>query len=274
MILCDIHTHSVNSFDAKDTVDDMCKAAVDMGLYALAVTDHCEAPFINCGEDCEFGSFDRRIPQSLADVNSAREKYADKLKVLRGMELGEPMHDPAQTKKALNYGKFDFILASVHNIRGYDDFYYMDFDREDVGKILGIYFDELRETASFEHFDSLSHLTYPLRYIVERTGKFPDLSPYSVVIDDIFKILIKNNKALEVNVSGLFKPMGVTLPDLPLIKRYRELGGELVTLGTDAHQADMVGKGIDKGIELLRAAGFERYFIFENRKPIEISIFE
>ena len=75
MKLCDMHTHSDNSFDAKSTVDELCQAALDKGLYAIAVTDHCEAEYICLGENCEFGSFDRQIPQSVRDIDSAKEKY-------------------------------------------------------------------------------------------------------------------------------------------------------------------------------------------------------
>ena len=272
MKLCDMHVHSNNSFDAKNSVDELCRAAIDRGLYAIAVTDHCEAPCIKLGEDCEFGSFDRQIPKSIADVNSAKEKHAGKLKLFCGMELGEPMHDPEQTARALAYGDFDFILASVHNLRDSEDFYYLDFSTVDVNALLRDYFDELAETAAFEHFDSLAHLTYPLRYIVEREGYLPDLSPYSAQLDRIFNILIENNKALEINVSGLFKPIGRTLPDLELVRRFRELGGKYVTVGTDAHLAEKLGVGIEQGIEVAKKAGFTHYTVYEKHQPIQIEI--
>ncbi len=272
MLLCDIHTHSNNSFDGKNTVDEMCRSAIDKGLYALAVTDHCEAPFINCGEDCEFGSFDRQIPKLISDIESAKEKYGDKLRLLVGMELGEPMHDPDQTSKALAYGDFDFILASIHNIRGEEDFYYMDYSKADVNDILSRYFDELLETAAFPHFDSLAHLTYPLRYVFEREGYCPDLTPFMSKIDEIFRTLIKNEKALEINTQGLFKPIKQTSPDLPLVRRFRELGGKYITVGSDSHRADMVGGFIRQGIETARAAGFDCYYIYEKHKPVRIEI--
>ena len=72
MKICDMHTHSDNSFDAKSSVDEMCLAAIERGLYALAITDHCEAPFIRFGHDCEFGCFDELIPKSFADATAAR----------------------------------------------------------------------------------------------------------------------------------------------------------------------------------------------------------
>ena len=267
MILCDVHTHSLHSFDAESSVDEMCRTAIERGLTDLAVTDHCEAEYICCGEDCEFGSFDRQIPQSIASIHEAQQKYGAQLKLLCGLELGEPMHDPEQTAHALAYGDFDFILASVHNLRGRDDFYFMDFKQVNVNEILREYFDELAETAALPYFDSLSHLTYPLRYIAEREGYYPDLLPFEEQIDRIFNILIKNQKALEINVSGLFKPINRTLPDANLVKKFHDMGGRYITLGTDAHCAVMVGKGIKEGIKVAKQAGFTHYTVFEKHQP-------
>ena len=272
MILCDFHTHSDNSFDAESSVDEMCRAAISRGISAIAITDHCEAPYINLGENCEFGSFDRQIPKSVKDALAAKKKYEGKLKVLCGVELGEPMHDPEQTAHALKYADFDFILASVHNLRNRDDFYYMDYSKVDVDEILAEYFSELAETASFEHFDSLSHLTYPLRYIFERTGVFPDLTKHMSQIENIFNILIKNKKALEINVSGLYQPIKTTLPHQELINLFHSMGGEYVTIGTDAHIADRVGVGIENGIHAAKKAGFSHYTIYEKHKPTLITI--
>ena len=272
MKICDLHTHSNNSFDAKSSVDDICRAAIERGLYAVAITDHCEAPFIRFGDDCEFGCFDRLIPQSIADTAAARKKYAGQLRVIRGLELGEPLDEPDGTARALSYGEYDFVLASVHNIRNMQDFYYMNYSGVDIDGLLALYFAELEQVAAFPHFDSLSHLTYPLRYIFKGTGKMPDLSVHSDSIDRIFKILIENNKALEINVQGLFRELKTTLPSLPLVRRYRELGGRLITIGTDAHSADMVGVGIKEGIEVAKAAGFDSYAIYEDHEPVMIEI--
>ncbi len=274
MKLCDLHMHSDNSFDAQNSVDEMCESAIKGGLYAVAITDHCEAPMIGEGAKCEYGSFDELIPKSISDTLAAKKKYATKLKVLCGIELGEPMHDIELTKRALAYGASDFTLASVHNLRGMKDFYFIDYSRISVDEILKLYFDELAETASFEHFDSLAHLTYPLRYIKAKTGEIPDLSPFQDQIDNIFKILIRNNKALEINVSGLFKDLKSTLPDQKLVHRFKELGGEYITVGTDSHSVDFVGKGIKQGLEVAKNAGFTHYTIYENHTPLQIPILE
>lgn len=272
MIICDSHTHSSNSFDGKCSVDEMCRRAINKGLHAIAVTDHCEAPLIKEGSKCRYGYFDKTIPKSNRETLIAKEKYADKIKVLSGIELGEPMHDPACTQKALAYGEYDFIIASVHNLRQTEDFYYIDYSKADISRLLNLYFDELCETAAFECFDSLAHLTYPLRYIMRDTGKIIDLNDYRDKLDLIYKILIKNKKALEINVSGFSKELASSLPDENEIRRFRMLGGEYITIGSDAHNSDDVGKDIEKGIETAKNAGFTHYAIYENRKPVLIEI--
>lgn len=148
----------------------------------------------------------------------------------------------------------------------------MDFKKEDAHIILDMYFDELLETASFDSFCTLAHLTYPLRYIKRDTGVIPNLSPYRDKIDLIYETLIKKDKALEINVSGLFKGLGETLPAFDEIKRYHDLGGKYITLGSDAHNINDVGRDIEKGIELAFKAGFKSYYIYENCCPYEITI--
>ena len=117
-------------------------------------------------------------------------------------------------------------------------------------------------------FDSLGHLTYPLRYIEGDHGIPVDLTRHREAIDAIFRELIAAGKALEVNTSGYRQKIGRPLPDLPLVRRYRELGGELITLGSDAHSTQDLGKGIEAGMEMLREAGFRYFAVYEQHKPI------
>ena len=129
MKICDIHTHSSNSFDAENTVEEMCNSACNKELFALAITDHCEAPEILLGSESEYGDFSKLIPKSNYETSIMQDRYKGKIKILRGIELGEPMHNAECTKKALCFGDFDIIIASVHNLRNRPDFYYMDFKK-------------------------------------------------------------------------------------------------------------------------------------------------
>lgn len=271
-IICDTHVHSDNSFDGESSVIEICEAAVKKGINTVVITDHMEAPEIRLGDKSVYGNARKSIAQSVADVEKHSEKYEGKLRLLKGMELGEPMHIPKLTKKALEIADFDFILASVHNLKDEEDFYYLEYNENNVGGLLERYFDEILDTAENAEFDSLAHLTYPLRYIYERTDIKPDINKYSEVIDKIFKALIKRDKALEVNTSGLFKPIGTTLPDINLVRRFKELGGKYVTVGSDAHNANDLGKGVEKGIELVKTCGFKYYTVFEKRKPKFVEI--
>ena len=189
----------------------------------------------------------------------------------RGIELGQPNQDLAAAEEALEGRDYDFVIGSIHNIRGYEDFFYLDYSQLEPGYIdhlLTTYWEEELEVIHWGKFDSLGHLTYPLRYIEGDHGIPVDLTRHREAIDAIFRELIAAGKALEVNTSGYRQKIGRPLPDLPLVRRYRELGGELITLGSDAHSTQDLGKGIEAGMEMLREAGFRYFAVYEQHKPI------
>lgn len=270
-ILADTHIHSDNSFDADNTVLELCQSAVEKGISIIAVTDHMEAPEIKLGARSVFGDMVKQISKSVEEVDVANELMGDEIKVLRGMELGEPMHEPKLTKKALAIADFDYILASIHNIKDTEDFYYLEYTEKNVPELLERYFNELLDTAQNADFDCLAHLTYPMRYILERTEIRPNLEEYYDVIDKILISLGKRGKALEINTSMVGR-IGLTMPDINIIKRFRELGGKYVTIGSDAHKSANVGNFLEEGIKIARTCGFEYFTVFEKRQPKLIEI--
>lgn len=263
-ILVDSHTHSDHSPDGIDPVSAMCEYAEKAGLYAVAITDHCEID--SFFED----SSERSLMQSYISVMKAKTVYGRRLEVLAGVEFGQVCHNPEVTEKALKMRPFDFILASVHRIRGHEDFYFLDYSTVDFHEVFAQYLDELAETVAWDNFDSLAHLTYPLRYVPDDM-KF-DISPFNSRIDEILKNLAKSGKALEINTSGLRQKIGVTLPPQDIVKRFRELGGELITIGSDAHKCRHVAYRLVEGMKSAKAAGFNKIVFYKNRKPIEIKI--
>ncbi|MBQ7503995.1 MAG: histidinol-phosphatase HisJ family protein [Ruminococcus sp.] len=270
-ILSDMHMHSDNSFDAENSVREMCRGAIEKDISTIAITDHMEAPEIKLGDRSVFGNMIKQITKSVSDVEAAAKEFEGKLKVLKGIEVGEPMHEPKLTKKAMAIADYDFVLASIHNVKGAEDFYYLEYDESNVPSLLKRYFDELLDTAQNADFDSLAHLTYPTRYIISRTDIRPDLDEYAGVIDNILKTLVKRDKALEINTSGL-RTIGITMPDINIIKRFKELGGKYVTIGSDAHSVSKLGYGIEKGIEIAKTCGFDYFTVFENRQPELVQI--
>ena len=271
---CDSHLHSNNSFDGKPTVKEICEKAVSLGLSAVTITDHMEAPEISLKEKSEYGDMVKQIKKSVSDVENCQTFYKDNLTVLKGMELGEPMHNLELTKQALEIAHFDFILASVHNLKDEQDFYYLDYSKVNVSQLMKRYFNELLDTAQNADFDSLAHLTYPFRYISERTDLDDEnlIQENEIIIDEIFKALINRGKALEINTSGLFKKISSTLPNAQLLQRFKELGGEYITIGSDAHQTENIAQGFGVGIEILKECGFDYITLYKNRKPNLIKI--
>lgn len=271
-ILCDSHVHSHNSFDGESTVREICEAAVNKGISTVTITDHMEAPEIRFGDRSVYGNGIKQISKSVKDVEELASEFEGRVRLLKGMELGEPMHMPKLTKRAMEIADFDFILASVHNLKDMEDFYYLEYNDSNTDELIKMYFDELLDTAQNADFDSLAHLTYPLRYVCERTDIKVNLDKYIDTIDSIFKALIKREKALEINTSGLFKKIAVTMPDIDLVRRFKELGGKYVTLGSDAHNCNDLAQGIEQGVELAKVCGFEHFTIYKNRKPEMVEI--
>ncbi len=259
--ISDSHTHSENSFDGKDSVVMLCDRAYQLGLYSLTVTDHCE-----CHE--YYANHVRKdIEGSVRDVRKAKGLYADKLKIYTGIELGQPTQDLKAADEALTLGEFDFVLGSLHNLRGEQDFYYLEYDEDNVPKLLTRYFDELLELIEDDRFDSLAHLTYPFRYIAVNPDIHFSPDQYREQIDAVLEALVKRKKALEVNTSGLRQKIGVTLPDETVVRRFRELGGRYVTVGSDAHRWGDIGAGIEDALRMLQKCGFTHFTVYRERMP-------
>ncbi|WP_242964963.1 histidinol-phosphatase HisJ family protein [Scatolibacter rhodanostii] len=265
--LSDCHSHSSFSPDSSESIDVLCQRAQELGLYAYTLTDHCECHEY-LGSSLGF-VYAEQSRQAFACMTKKQDELRGKLRFYKGVELGQPMQNLMAAEEVLQRN-YDFVLGSVHNIKGYEDFYFLDYHQisdEEIDNILTAYFDEIISMIEWGGFDSLSHLTYPLRYICGEHGIAVDLSRHKDEIETIFSLLIQKGKSMEINTSGLRQKIGTTLPDYPLLKQYYDMGGRLITIGSDAHVAKDLGKGIDTGFELLKQAGFSEFAIYENRTP-------
>ena len=266
--IIDLHTHTDNSFDGNHSTMFMCETAYMKGLRAVAFTDHVEI------DGYYRDSFDRTALQSFFEVAKARSAFNGRLIVCVGVELGQAVYDKPVAEELINRMKYDFVIGSIHNLPNQQDPYYTDFSDESIDyyAMLEEYFQRELELAQWDKFDSLAHLTYPLRYIVGNYGRPVDMSRFSEIIDEILLTLIKNKKSLEINTAGLRQPIGVTSPDESIVRRYRELGGKLITIGSDAHYAEHLGAGIEQGYELALRCGFDKIAVYQNRMPTLIPI--
>ena len=265
MFIADYHFHTSGSFDGKDGLPEYIRQAEQKGISEICVTNHYE-----CGTG---------LRRENASLFALRDEYWKAVSGTRqspvtvrfGVELGEPLHDKGAAEVAVCEGHFDFIIASLHYIRGCPVFGKIDFRSPDPADYAERYYDELEEIIDWGKFDVLGHLNYFERHAA-RQGVRLDMEKYFPRLADLFVKLIEKGKGIEVNTSGLFGPQASTMPDEAVLRLYRGLGGRIVTVGSDSHEAQNVGRGFEQAVAMLKRAGFDSITVFEERTPRQIKI--
>lgn len=279
MNLIDCHSHTYHSPDAADSVLAMCEKAMSLGLKAYAVTDHCEVNrfygaehYSAAPKEYDTYHFDLDFEKAMQENLRIKDALAGKLNFLSGVELGQATFDLPVADKIAADTRLDFIIGSMHQVPDEDDFAFIDYSRYDAQALVGRYYEEVLRLCRWGKFDVLAHLTYPLRYIEGEKGVKVDLTPFEETIRAAFKILIQSGKGIEINTSGLRQKYGKAFPSLEYIQLFREMGGEILSLGSDAHCVADLGKGITEGAEMAKAAGFKHLCYFKERKPVFVAI--
>ena len=264
-MLVDMHTHSNNSHDGKCTVDEMAKAAREKGLDGICITDHCDIMLFN---NMDITSMTQR---SVNDSKNADGKYG--VRVFCGIEIGETYWNQAATDKILSMCSYDAVIGSVHTLdkAGWDISYsQIDFSKysdAELNDFFNVYLDNVNKMLDTLDFDILAHLTCPLRYINGRYKRNLDAMLFNDKIENILIRIIELKIALEINTSEIDQGINSTMPYDWIIKRYFELGGDLITLGSDAHTTNNIGKGFFNVIDMLKDIGVKHYYRYENRIP-------
>ncbi len=270
--LVDMHIHSDNSSDAEHSVTLICEKAIEKGMRAIAITDHYEAL------DCDMHNNFVTCRQSVFETKKARVVFDGQIVVSTGVELGCPVRNLELTERILK-NDYDIVLASVHRIKGKKKFLSeLDYSREgnQPELIMSRYYDDIIETVEWNGFDVLAHITYPLRYFPAAKLAEYDIMQHREQLEYIFKTLIKNGKAIEINTAGSeYITKGITAnmhPCIEVLKLYKQLGGEYVTVGSDAHSAYDVGNKVADAYAMLKEVGFEYVSIYQKHHPLPINI--
>lgn len=281
MNLIDCHTHTQFSVDSDADINEMIEKACRLGLAAYAVTDHCECNRWYSKEHypdedtyCYFG-FGTYFENSVSAVTRLKEKYSGRLNLICGVEMGQATHDFDIAEKIVSDSRLDFVIGSMHQLPKTEDFAFIEYEklsRQDIYDLAERYFLEVNKLCKWGKFDVLGHLTYILRYIKGKAGIDLDISPFDEVIADSFKALAENGKGIEINTSGFRQKYGDAFPSLKYVKMFRELGGEILSIGSDAHTVDELGENVKDGAEIALEAGFEYLCYFKERKPNFVKI--
>ena len=255
----DYHMHSKVSFDGKEEPEAMVRSAEKMGLKEICFTDHID--------------FDSRAEKQIMtfeteDYNAAYDHLtSDKVKVRRGLEYGMVADRPEKMAQALARRSFDFVIGSVHFVDGYDVYFPPYWEGKTIEQAERRYLEEILACINnHDDFDVLGHLTYISKAWNNPTNRPVEYSRYAPLVDEIFKALIRKDKGIEVNTSGMGRS-GVYLPSREYVQRFYDLGGKIVTVGSDAHTADRVGEHCADAARMV-ADIFGYVCTFENRQPI------
>ena len=267
--ITDYHCHSTVSPDGHNTMREMAEAAVRLGVDDLCFTDHIEPlPWDRWNEPPkEKHSYD--WAPMLAQFREAQEAVGGRIKLHMGAELGECSFAPDVADSFLDDAPpLDFIIGSVHMTRdenGWFDLFYIDGDRDDAyyHAVIDAYLEEELKLARWGQFSVLGHLTLPVRCINEMRHKAISFQPHMAQIEEILRTIISKGIGIECNTNRGNTP----LPDADILKLYRSLGGEIITLGSDAHVTDHLGCAIPARQELLRSCGFRYFTTFDRMKP-------
>ena len=266
MYLADYHVHSSCSPDGHLTMVEMAREGIARGLDELCFTDHVDT--IQWGTNRPREAYDWAALQ--AQYDEAQQQYGSRIKLKLGAELGEAYLSFDRADHLLDTApELDFIIGSIHMLsKAYDckDLYYFD-PADDAAARRGIadYLELVRQLANWDGtYSVLGHLTLPLRYLNENRGFHLTFDGFETEVEEIFRTLIQKGRGIELNTNRGHTP----LPDEKWLRMYRRLGGEIITLGTDAHDPRYVGCAIRERQELLRQCGFRRFCTFRRMEPV------
>lgn len=268
MYYIDYHTHSRLSPDGEEPLIHMAEAALKAGLSELCVTDHYDLTDLDGKprpDRCDW-------TPALEQWREAAERYRGRLTIRLGIEFGSADRDAARARETLDQPELDFVIGSLHNLTleaGGKDFYFVDYTTPEVCyACLDDYFAQMLRLAPLPDYDAMGHIIYPLRYMCMRDGQTVTLDGYQDRIREILRAVAQTGHAIELNTYN-----GRTLADwLPVLKSYKEVGGEFITVGSDAHRAENVGKGVPEAYELLAQAGFRYVTCYEKRQPRPVKL--
>ena len=273
MIQADMHMHTWFSTDSEACPCDMADEAVRKGLKTICFTDHFDKDDLEWGEE---GIFD--VDAYFVEMQKLQEEYAGKLNIRIGIELGLRTYLKDYYEELTKKYPFDFVIGSIHNVPYKKDvegnILYTDpaaeklfTDRTDKEAYRLMMETTLENVRTSDCFQALGHLDYVVRYGKSREKEY-SYTDYADIIDEILKLLIEKEKGLEVNSAGLKYGLPFAHPHPDVLKRYRELGGEIITIGADAHKPEHIAYDFAKAEEILKSCGFKYYTEFFEQKPV------
>ena len=260
----DSHCHTSFSSDSETAPEKQIRQAIRLGMEQLTITDHYDMDFPPGDLDFIFDP-----APYFQTLEKLREKYADRIRLVIGVELGLQPHLAKELPAFTAAWPFEFIIGSTHLLDRIDPYYtdQMMQGRTEEQAYRTYFEGELENLRVLDCYDVAGHLDFVVRYGPSR-NRFYTWERYGDILEEILRILISKGKGLEVNTAGFRNDLGEPNPMSSVLARYRELGGEILTIGSDAHVAEDLGSHFGELKDLLTGLGFRYYTVFRDRKPV------
>ena len=268
--MIDCHTHTKYSHDSIQDPREAIESAISKNIEYLAFTDHCD-------RDCLFSPRHKdKIRQidldaCMTEIHALKEEYKGKIELAVGIECGYMKDATPLYKKDLAKYDTDIIINSIHLV-DFTDCYFKEFFEDKTKEEAYMMYTKAIYNSLFVPYpyDVIAHIGYVSRKAPyeDKMYRYSDLKD---VIDEILKTIIQKGKALEIN-SHAENTGDLTLPNLDIIKRYKELGGELLTFASDAHKIEKQCFMYKEITERLKNCGFKYLFKYLEHKPIAVKI--
>lgn len=259
----DCHMHTNFSCDSNTAPRDMVEGAIAKGLEMICFTDHEDKDY---PPELEVFSFDKDA--YFKTMFALREEYKDRIEIRIGVEIGLQPHLNAYYKEYVREHPFDFVIGSLHLVHGTDPYTGQLFENQSDTEAYREAFEAMLECVkAIDDFDVLGHIDYVVRYGKHQARDY-SYQKFASYIDAILEEVIRKGKGIELNTAGFKHGLGFCHPTPEIIKRYRELGGEIITIGADGHKPEDIAYNFGAVNDILKQCGFKYYTEFKDRKPI------
>jgi len=255
----DYHVHTSFSIDSDAQMPATCEAAISRGLSEIAFTDHADFGPDDTPDDFPTVKY-------LAEIERCRTTYGDRLTIRAGIEMGEPHIFAQEAAAVLDGGDFDFVLGSAHYADGMQAAWHATFFEQPLRQAYEAYFRQVVDLAAEGDFDVLGHLDLVKRDAGQFGKVYDGPEPYADMIRTALRYIVERGKGIEINTSPLRRGQSEPCPTLQILRWYREMGGEILTIGSDAHRSEDVASDFDVALEMAEAVGFTRLATFEQRQ--------
>lgn len=261
----DYHTHSSFSDDSRTPLDHMIQTAIRIGIKELAVTDHYDPGYPN-----QQIPFDLDLEAYTRTLDEKKQHYHGQIRIKKGIELGLQLEELEECQRVTDAYHFDFILGSFHASQGKELYGGSFFEGRSATDSYRAFYEEMYSCLSkFREYSVVGHFNIVDRY----TDEIPPFRVYGDIVEEILKLMIQDEKGLEINTSSFRYGMGsLTTPSSQVLKLYHELGGTIITTGSDAHMPEDLGYRLAESLDLLRTYGFRWITSFTDRIPTQHSI--